>query len=418
MSFGDLLSDTLQTLRAHKLRTGLTMFGLAWGVVSITLMAAAGDGLREGQRKVVKAFGENIAIFFPGRTSMQAGGVRAGRRVRWSETDHIVTLPQAPDCALIIPELTQEGKLRSSWNSAARTVSGSLPAFQQLRYLPIAEGRFYTEEDSRHGRRVAFLGSEVYRQLFAGRKAVGEQIVINGLPYEVVGVMERKEQDSDYDGRDVEKVYIPFGAMIRDFPNKPPLPPDSIDQLIVKARNLDSHAACVAQVKNALGRLHSFDPEDKEAVSIWDTVEESEAFALMANGMKYFLGAMGVVTLILGGIGVMNVMLVAVRERTREIGIRKAVGATRQEILTMFFLETMLIVLVSGLAGLAVAHTLCAMVNTLSMPMYFAGLIATWEVGAACIVLLGMVAFFAALYPASRAASVDPIEALRFEAGG
>lgn len=404
---------------AHKLRAGLTMFGLIWGVVSITLMTAAGDGFREGQRQVARRFGENIFIVFPGRTSLQAGGERAGRRVMWTTSDHRLIAPECPSCESILPELTRGAvAVRSDYNAASLLVSGSQPPYQRLRYLPVAEGRFFTWADDAQARRVAFLGTEARKQLFAARPAVGQPITINGLPYLVIGVMEHKEQDSSYDGRDVNKIFIPYGAMIRDLPQPPPWPPDTVDQLIVKARTLGEHEECVAQVRRALARLHRFDPDDKEAASIWDTVKESRAFETMTAGMKYFLGAMGVVTLLLGGIGTMNVMLVAVRERTREIGLRMSVGATRRQILMMFFVETFLIVFVSGAVGLAFAHTVCHFVNRLPMPQYFAGLWATWQVGLACVLLLGLVAFLSALYPASKAASIDPIEALRFEAGG
>jgi len=419
MTFRDLLRDTLQTLLAHRLRTGLTMFGLAWGVVSITLMTAAGDGLREGQTRMQKQFGENLLLVFPGRTSMQAGGERAGRPVRWTIYDHEWIAPDCPSCEYILPELTRGAvAIRSDYNSASLLVSGSHPPYQQLRHLPAAEGRFFSWQDERDARRVAFLGSEARRQLFAAREAVGQEISVAGRPYLVIGVMEDKEQDSSYDGRDVNKIFIPFSAMTRDLPQPPPLPPQTIDQLIVKARSLDLHEACMGEVRRALARLHRFDPADEDAANIWDTVRQARAFETLANGMKYFLGAMGVVTLLLGGIGTMNVMLVAVRERTREIGLRKALGATSRGILTMFFLETLIIVLFSGGAGLAFAHAVCTAVNTLPMPPYFAGLWATWEVGVFCIVLLGLVAIGAALYPASRAASIDPVEALRFEAGG
>ncbi|MBL0158101.1 MAG: ABC transporter permease [Bryobacterales bacterium] len=419
MTFRDLIADTIQTLLAHKMRAGLTMFGLMWGVVSITLMTAAGDGLREGQAKVARQFGENIAIVFPGRTSLQAGGERAGKRQMWTIYDHELLAPQCPSCEFVLPELTRGAvAVRSDFNNATLLVSGSQPPYQRLRYLPVAEGRYFSWEDDRAGRRVAFLGSNARKQLFAAREAVGKTITIAGRPFQVIGVMEEKEQDSSYDGRDVNKVFIPFGAMIRDLPQPPPLPTGTVDQLLVKAWSLDQHEACIAEVRRGLGRLHGFDPEDKEAAAIWDTVKESRAFGTMADGMKYFLGAMGVVTLLLGGIGTMNVMLVAVRERTREIGLRKAVGATSREILTMFFLETAIIVFVSGGLGMAFAHTVCHFVNKLPMPQFFAGLWATWEVGAVCVGLLGAVAFLSALYPARKAASIDPIEALRFEAGG
>lgn len=419
MTLRDLLADTLRTLAAHKLRTGLTMFGLMWGVVSITLMAAAGDGLREGQRLVAENFGENIFIVFRGRTGKQAGGRRAGRQIFWSVKDHERIAPYVPSCQFVIPELTRGNvAVRSSFNSATLLISGSQPPYQDLRHLPASEGRFFSWEDDHQGRRVAFIGSEVRKQLFAGRAAVGQEISINSMPYQVIGVMESKDQDSSYDGQDVKKVFIPFGAMIRDLPQPEPYPPNTIDQLIGKAKSIDRHDACMNEVRRGLARIHGFDSEDEDAADIWDTVREARAFAAMADGMKYFLGAMGVVTLMLGGIGVMNVMLVAVRERTREIGIRKAVGATRRAILMMFFVETLIIVFVSGGIGFAFAHLFCAMVNTLEMPQYFAGLYATWQVGVACVALLGLVAFLSAMYPAAKAASVDPIEALRFEAGG
>ncbi len=419
MSLRDLLVDTFRTLAAHKLRTGLTMFGLMWGVVSITLMTAAGDGFREGQRQVAANFGENIFIVFRGRTGKQAGGKRAGRQIFWSVKDHEKIGPYVPSCEFVIPELTRgDVPVRSAFNSARLLISGSQPPYQKLRHLPAAEGRFFSWEDDRKGIRVAFLGSDARKQLFSGRDAVGREISINGVPYQVIGVMETKEQDSSYDGRDVNKVFIPFGAIIRDLPQPAPLPPNTIDQMIGKAKTLDMHDACMKEVRRGLARIHGFDAEDEDAADIWDTVREARAFAAMADGMKYFLGAMGVVTLLLGGIGVMNVMLVAVRERTREIGIRKAVGATKRAILMMFFVETLLIVFFSGGLGFAFAHAVCAAVNTMEMPQFFAGLYATWEVGLTCVGLLGLVAFLSALYPASKAASVDPIEALRFEAGG
>ena len=418
MTFKDLLLDTIRTLWTNKLRTFLTMFGIAWGIVSITLMVAAGEGLRVGQQRVSANFGKDIMIIFAGTTSLQAGGARAGRALHWSDTDYQFVGEQSPSCRYVIPELGSTLPVTSSYNTGTLTVAGSLPPFAEIRTIPVDMGRFYDWSDSSDGRRVAVLGTDVKKQLFATRPAVGETITINSFPYTVIGVMKHKDQDSSYDGFDVQKVFIPFGAMIRDFPNKPPALPRSIDRLLVSSRSDEDHDDCKWQVRRALAHLHDFDPHDKEAASIWDTYEETKAFRAMTNGMKYFLGAVGLVSLLLGGIGVMNVMLVAVKERTREIGVRKAVGASTRVVLRQFFIETLIVVFLSGGIGLGFAYGLCALVNSLPMPMYFAGLLPTWQSVTLSFSLLGTVALLSAMYPASRAASVDPIEALRYEPGG
>jgi putative ABC transport system permease protein len=418
MVWSDLLRDTLRTLAQHRLRTFLTMFGIAWGIVSITLMVAAGEGLRVGQAKVAENFGKDVMIVFAGRTSLQAGGLRAGRRVEWTARDHLVVQQQAPSCAYAMPELGQNEPVRSAYNSGSLRVTGSMPDFAYIRSITVGEGRYPDWDDEQNARRVALLGSDAKKQLFGNRPAIGEAIRIRDFPYTVVGVMVHKEQDSSYDGRDISKVFVPFSAILRDLPNKPPSRPDSVDRLLVAPRSVETHEACKAEVRRVLGRLHSFDPHDKEAAPIWDTAEEAKAFRTMTDGMKYFLGAVGIATLFIGGIGVMNVMLVAVRERTREIGVRKALGATRASILRQFFLETAIVVGIAGGSGLAIAFGLCALVNLLPMPEFFAGLLPTWSSALLAFGLLGSVALGAAMYPARRAASIDPIEALRFEAGG
>ncbi|MEW5974604.1 MAG: ABC transporter permease [Acidobacteriota bacterium] len=418
MNFRDLLLNTLVTLWDHKLRTALTMFGIAWGIISIILMVAAGEGLRVGQERVAEGFGKDIMIVFAGRTSLQAGGTRAGRDLRWQATDHQVVLDQAPGCAHVLPELGTNVPVRSSYNSGNLLVTGSLPPFADIRTIPVEEGRFYNWEDEALHRRVAFLGSDAKKQLFGSREAVGQQVRLGEFPYTVIGVMQHKEQDSSYDGRDISKIFVPFSTVLQDFPNKPPSTPFSIDRLLAVPKSVTRHEECKAQVRRVLGRLHHFDPADEEAAKIWDTVEDAKAFRLMTDGMKYFLGAVGLATLFLGGIGVMNVMLVAVRERTREIGVRKAVGATARNILWQFFVETMIVVFLSGGVGLGLGFGFCLLVNRFPMPPYFAGLLFTWQSGLISFGLLGTVAISSALYPARKAAAIDPIEALRYEAGG
>jgi putative ABC transport system permease protein len=317
-----------------------------------------------------------------------------------------------------MPELGQSAPVRSAYNSGQLTITGSMPEFAWIRSIDVAEGRYPDWGDEQAVRRVALIGSDARKQLFGSRPAMGETVRIGDFPYTIVGVMRHKEQDSSYDGRDISKLFLPFSAIVQDFPNKPPSLPDSVDRLLVAPRSVADHEPCKAELRRALGRIHGFDPRDEEAAKIWDTVEEAKAFRTMTDGMKYFLGAVGIATLFIGGIGVMNVMLVAVRERTREIGIRKALGARRREIVRQFVVETLLVVFVSGGAGLLVAYGLCALVNLIPMPPFFAGLLPTWSSGLLAFALLGTVAMGAAVYPARRAASIDPIEALRYEAGG
>jgi putative ABC transport system permease protein len=402
MSFQDLLRDTLATLWAHKRRTMLTMFGIAWGIISITVMVAAGEGLGAGIQKNQQTFGKDVMIVFAGRTSMQAGGMRSGRRIRWGEEDYLQVEKEAPACKYVMPELGNDVQVHSLFNSGNIQTVGSLPAFTEIRSITVAEGRFYNNEDNEEGRNVAFLGSDTKKQLFAEREAIGQTISMNGIPYTVIGVMKSKEQNSSYDGADVRKVFIPFNSMRRDFPNKPPAVEHTVDRLLVAPWSLETHPDCVKQIRHSLGRLHSFDPRDKEAAGIWDTVKEAEANRMIIVGMEVF----------------MNVMLVSVRERTREIGVRKALGATRESILRQFFMETIFVVALSGGTGLILSYGFCALVNLLPMPPFFEGMLTSWKLGGLSIFLLGLIAVLSALYPANRAASVDPIEALRFEAGG
>jgi len=418
VSFRDLLRDTLVTLWAQKRRTLLTMFGIAWGIISITVMVAAGEGLGDGIQKNQETFGKDVMIVFSGRTSMQAGGSRAGRLLHWMEDDYVAVAAESPSCKYVMPELGSDVQVRSLFNSGTIPTVGALPPFSDIRSVAVAEGRFYNNEDNENARNVAFLGSDTKKQLFAEREALGQTVWMNGIPYTVIGVMKSKDQNSSYDGFDTRKIFIPFNSMRRDFPNKPPAVEHTVDRLLVAPWSVETHKDCVQQLRRTLARLHNFDPRDEEAASIWDTVKNAQANRMIILGMEIFMGAVGVATLFLGGLSVMNVMLVSVRERTREIGVRMALGATRRSILRQFFLETIFVVVLSGGVGLILSYGFCALVNLAPMPPFFSGMLTSWKIGAMSIVLLGLIAVLSALYPANRAASVDPIEALRFEAGG
>ena len=418
MSFSDLLRDTVATLWGNKRRTLLTMFGIAWGIISITVMIAAGEGLGDGIQKNQQTFGKDVMIVFAGRTSMQAGGSRAGRVIHWMEDDYLQVAAESPACKYVMPELGNDVQVRSVYNSGTIPVVGALPPFSEIRSVDTLQGRFYNDEDNENARNVAFLGSETKKQLFAERDPLGQTVWMNGIPYTVIGTMRPKDQNSSYDGFDTRKIFIPFNAMRRDFPNKPPAVEHSVDRLLIAPYSVDTHKDCVRQLRHTLARLHGFDPRDEEAASLWDTVKNAQANRMIIVGMEIFMGAVGIATLFLGGLSVMNVMLVSVRERTREIGVRMALGATRRAILRQFFLETIFVVCISGGVGLFLSYGFCALVNLAPMPPFFSGMLTSWKVGALSVSLLALIAMLSALYPANRAASIDPIEALRFEAGG
>src|SRR5437879_1060734 len=261
MSFQDLLRDTLATLWAHKRRTMLTMFGVAWRIISIRVMVAAGEGLGKGIQNNQETFGKDVMIVFAGRTRMQAGGTRSGRLIRWGEEDYIQVAKEAPACKYVMPELGNNVQVHSLFNSGNLQVVGALPPFTEIRSITVAQGRFYNEQDNAEARNVAFLGSDAKKQLFAEREALGQTISLNGFPYTVIGVMKPKEQNSSYDGADVRKIFIPFNSMRRDFPNKPPAVEHSVDRLLVAPWSLETHPDCVKQIRRSLGRLHNFDPQ-------------------------------------------------------------------------------------------------------------------------------------------------------------
>src|SRR6266404_1572208 len=343
MQFGELFVQTARSLLANKLRSFLTMFGIAWGILSIMLMMAVGAGLEKGQQDVALTLGKDILIIHGGVTGLQAGGERAGRRIWIDYRDASLIKSDCPSVQYVTPEIGQQVLARSAYNSGNLGVSGAWPIFKDIRTQILAHGRFHNDGDEADGRRVAVLGWEVRAQLYGGRDPVGEMLYLNGIPYQVIGYLAKKDQDSNYDGPDNSKIFVPFHAMMADFPNKPPRHASNIDDIVIMPRSVEEHTRADAEVRTVLGRKYGFDPQDKDALSIWDTVESAELFHKMTTSMQLFLGTVGVVTLFLGGIGVMNIMLVSVTERTREIGVRMAVGATKREIAFQFFTEATII---------------------------------------------------------------------------
>jgi putative ABC transport system permease protein len=428
----EVLSQVVSNLRANKLRSFLTMFGILWGVISVVVLSATGEGFQQGNQRVLQELGKNIAIVWGGRTSLQAGGERAGRRVLLTVDDARALERESSMIAVVSAELQRGGiTVKSAFNAAALGVHGIEPQYQQIRTIDLERGRAFRFSDEEGALRVAIIGADSTTQLFGTRDSIGRTVQLNGIPYTVIGKIRRKDQDSSYGGLDNDTVFVPFSAMARDFP-RTDADAGVVSQIIVAphpwvlpllSAALDSRTGRVEdvqwplerEVRRILARRHRFDAADRPALDMWDTSIESLMFDRMVGAMKTFFSVVGIVTLALGGLGVMNIMLVAVRERTREIGVRKALGATTAQIQRQFFLEGFLLTALSGAIGFALALALCAAVNTLPMPERFKGMILTPRDGLTAVVFLALVGVITSTYPARRAASLPPVEALRYE---
>jgi putative ABC transport system permease protein len=417
----EAITQSIQNLRANKLRSFLTMFGILWGMISVVVLSATGEGFRRGNDKVLRELGKNIGIVFGGRTSLQAGGERAGRQIVLTLDDARAIAAESSMIAVVSPELSRGAvKVKSAYNSAAAQVTGIEPQYQDIRTIELEYGRNFAWQDEAQVSRVAIVGFDMAEQLFGKRNILGEAITLNGTPYTVVGKIRKKSQDSNYSGPDNNKIFVPFAAMSRDLPRRD-AEPGSLSDIIVAPKDWvvgrieDVDWPLEQNVRAILARRHAFDPDDKQAISMWDTSLQTLMFGRMIGHMKQFFTIVGIVTLALGGIGVMNIMLVAVKERTREIGVRKALGATTALIQRQFFLEGFFLTLLSGGGGMLLALGLCQLINLAPMPARFSGMILSWQSALLSLLTLIVIGVATSTYPARRAAELPPVEALRFE---
>src|SRR5437660_1156428 len=408
----DIFAQIFRNLWAHKLRSFLTMFGIAWGVGSLLLLVGVGEGFRSGNKRELAEFGKDIMFLFPGRAPAVKGSMNSARPYLLTYQDYLDIRTQAPHVRNASP-LISRGDLHSvsEFANAGGEILGTEPQLNEISYLPLKEGRWLNELDGEQRRNVIVLGNELLKTLFPGRPAVGAFVLLNGIRFEVVGSMPHLGRgDNNWLNM---RAYIPFQVMATSFPLKGENHQNSISFIEYQPRVPGEHLLAREEVHKIVARNHGFDYRNEDAFENLDTVEQAEMIGKIFDAMNMFLGTVGLVTLTLGAIGVINIMLVAVSERTREIGLRKALGATNRSILVQFFLEGILITLFSGLIGMGLAGALMALLGMQQGP---AGFDPPKLVPASAILAIGsltLAGVVAGLYPARKAAMLQPVEALR-----
>jgi len=410
----DLLQEAYNAMRHNRRRTALTMLGMAWGIATVVMLLAYGNGFGQACANIFANFGTKLVIVVPGHTSMQAGGQKAGVPVRFTQDDVETLHTNLPQISHITPSVDKQSSVQYDTRIFTWTVTGNDPSVFDVRSLKMDQGRFYNLQDQVQRARVAVIGSEAKEKLFSGRNALGERIRLDGLSFEVVGVLSPKMQEGNDDINRV--VYIPFTTMAA----------------LKDTRYLDTiwfnyqtpeYERLEQSVRTILAVPHKFNQSDHQAVQVFNLMTQVHQFEIITMGLKILLGFIGTLTLGIGGVGLMNIMLVSVTQRTREIGVQKALGAPRRYILMQFLAEALTITFIGGVLGVLLAYAVALSVGRLTLYSAFAkngeaGDIRILIAPSTLIVstfILGMVGLVSGMIPALRASRLDPIEALRHE---
>jgi putative ABC transport system permease protein len=410
----DIFAQIFATLWAHKLRSFLTMFGIAWGVGSLLLLVGLGEGFRTGNQRGLSEYGENIMFLYPGRAPAVAGSMNSARTYRLTYQDYLDIRRESPHIKAVTPVITtNDVHAVSEFATASGQLTGAEPQYNGIRFLPLKQGRWLNDLDEAQKRDVVVLGDEMTHNLFPGRPAMGSFILLNGHRFEVIGTLKRVGRGDDNSTN--TRCYIPFQVMRSDFPLKGEEAFDAISFINYQPRIADEHLIAQDEARRIVARNHHFDFHDEDAFEGWDTVKQAQMMGTIFDAMNEFLGTVGLVTLALGAIGVVNIMLIAVTERTREIGLRKALGATNRSIMAQFFIEGILLTLISGLIGMGFAGGLMTILGRYNGPGGFDPPRLVAKTAILAIVSLMLAGVTAGLYPARKAAKLEPVEALRKE---
>jgi putative ABC transport system permease protein len=412
--FRDLLQEAYGAMRHNRRRTALTMLGMAWGIATVVMLLAYGDGFGQACANIFANFGARLVIVVPGRTSMQAGGQKSGAQIRFTQDDVSTLSTNLPQISHITPEVGKQATVQYDTRSFTFGVTGNDPGVESIRSLKIEQGRFYNLEDQVQRARIAVIGSEAKQKLFSGRNALGERIRVDGLSFEVIGVLSAKMQEGNDDINRV--VYIPFTTM-GDLKDTHYLDSIWFNYQTPEYETLDQ------SVRTILSVPHKFNQADRQAVRVFNIMKQVHQFEIITMGLKILMGFIGTLTLGIGGVGLMNIMLVSVTQRTREIGVQKALGARRRYILFQFLAEALTITFIGGVLGIVLAYVVALSVGRLTLYSAFAKngeagdirLIIAPATLIASTLILGAVGLISGMVPALRASRLDPIEALRYE---
>ncbi|HWX91841.1 MAG TPA: ABC transporter permease [Terriglobales bacterium] len=412
--FRELLREAYAAMRHNRRRTALTMLGMAWGIATVVMLLAYGEGFGQACANIFANFGTKLVIVVPGRTSMQAGGQKAGIPIRFTQEDLETLTTNLPQITHITPEVGKQASIQYDTRAFTFAVTGNDPNVFSIRALKLDQGRFYNLEDQLQRGRVAVIGSEAKEKLFSGRNALGERIRLDGLSFEIIGVLSAKMQEGNDDINRV--LYVPFSTM-SDLKDTHYLDSIWFTYQTPEYQSLENSVRAIMSVP------HKFNQSDRQAVRVFNLMTQLHQFEIITLGLKILMGFIGTLTLGIGGVGLMNIMLVSVTQRTREIGVQKALGAQRRDILMQFLAEALTITFIGGVLGVILAYVVALSVGRLTLYSAFAKngeagdirLIIAPGTLIASTLILTVVGLVSGMVPAFRASRLDPIEALRHE---